>query len=260
MYTHAHLRYAEALAHYGDSRGFFQALCRANPIGIRELVPAATLRQSNCYYSSSDAAFADRYQASAEYDRVAKNEIPLDGGWRVYSSGAGIWSRILFHCFLGVRQLSSTLILDPVIPRTLDGLRVELEIAGRPVEICYRVREKGCGPHAVEINGRRLFFKREANPYRAGSAAIPMENVLERFEGSDGDSGEVIVTLRKNGRHIKLGVRDNGIGLPPALDWRQAGSLGLRLIQMLAKQIHATVEVKRDAGTEFSIEFEGPEV
>ncbi len=38
MYTHAHLRYAEALAHYGDADGFFQALCQANPIGIHELV------------------------------------------------------------------------------------------------------------------------------------------------------------------------------------------------------------------------------
>ncbi|MFH0814105.1 MAG: hypothetical protein V2A69_14895, partial [Pseudomonadota bacterium] len=94
MYTHAHLRYAEALARYGEAGGFFLALCQANPIGIHTLVPAATLRQANCYYSSSDAAFADRYQAFAEYDRVKKGEVPLDGGWRVYSSGAGIGVRL----------------------------------------------------------------------------------------------------------------------------------------------------------------------
>ena len=65
MYMHAHLRYAQALAHVGDANGFFRALCQANPIGIRAVVPTATLRQANCYYSSSDAAFDDRYQASA---------------------------------------------------------------------------------------------------------------------------------------------------------------------------------------------------
>jgi 1,2-beta-oligoglucan phosphorylase len=184
MYTHAHLRYAEALARYGDAEGFFQAICRANPIGIREFVPAATLRQSNCYYSSSDAAFSDRYQASAEYGRILKNEIPLEGGWRVYSSGAGIWSRILFHCFLGVQQLLSMLVIDPVIPRSLDGLRVEIEIAGRPVELLYRVREKGCGPTSVEVNGREIPFTRETNPYRNGAAEIPMKSVLERFRDS----------------------------------------------------------------------------
>src|SRR6185295_13994776 len=59
MYMHAHLRYAQALAHVGDAERFFHALCQANPIGIRSVVPGATLRQANCYYSSSDAAFAD---------------------------------------------------------------------------------------------------------------------------------------------------------------------------------------------------------
>ncbi len=74
MYMHAHLRYAQALAHVGDAQRFFHALCQANPIGIRSIVPSATLRQANCYYSSSDAAFEDRYQASAEYERVARGD------------------------------------------------------------------------------------------------------------------------------------------------------------------------------------------
>ena len=76
------------LARVGETDRFFRALCQADPIGIRQLVPTATLRQANCYYSSSDAAFQDRYQASAEYERIAQGKVPLDGGWRVYSSGA----------------------------------------------------------------------------------------------------------------------------------------------------------------------------
>ncbi|HYK26009.1 MAG TPA: hypothetical protein VEV18_07105, partial [Steroidobacteraceae bacterium] len=55
MYMHAHLRYAQALAHVGLADRFFRALCQANPIALKEIVPAATLRQANCYYSSSDA-------------------------------------------------------------------------------------------------------------------------------------------------------------------------------------------------------------
>jgi 1,2-beta-oligoglucan phosphorylase len=90
MYMHAHLRYAQAMARYGDVEAFFLALCQANPIGIRSVVPAAALRQANCYYSSSDAAFADRYEAMAHYDRVKTGEVALEGGWRIYSSGAGI--------------------------------------------------------------------------------------------------------------------------------------------------------------------------
>src|SRR5262249_11796157 len=88
MYMHAHLRFAQALAHLGEADRLFKALCQANPIAIRSLVPSASLRQANCYYSSSDAAFSDRYQASGEYRRVADGSIALEGGWRVYSSGA----------------------------------------------------------------------------------------------------------------------------------------------------------------------------
>ena len=40
----------------------FMRCARRIPIGIRAIVPSATLRQANCYYSSSDAAFADRYR------------------------------------------------------------------------------------------------------------------------------------------------------------------------------------------------------
>ncbi len=94
MYTHAHLRYAEAMAHYGDADAFLLALRKANPVALRSVVPAAQLRQANCYYSSSDAAFLDRYQALAEYEKVKTGEIAFEGGWRVYSSGAGIALRL----------------------------------------------------------------------------------------------------------------------------------------------------------------------
>ena len=58
---------------------------------------------------------------------------------------------------------------------------------------------------------------------------------------------------------VRLRVRDNGVGLPAGLDWRQSRSLGLRLVQMLAGQLRATVELNRGAGTEFEITFSLPE-
>jgi two-component sensor histidine kinase len=54
---------------------------------------------------------------------------------------------------------------------------------------------------------------------------------------------------------VCLRVRDNGVGLPADLIWRQSSSLGLRLVQMLAKQMHGTVQNGPGPGTEFQINF-----
>ncbi len=151
---------------------FFRALCQANPIGIQSIVPSATLRQANCYYSSSDAAFADRLQASAEYDRVSQGTIPLDGGWRVYSSGAGIALGLIVRRFLGLTVTRDALILDPVMPTALDGLQVKTTLRGRPLEVQYRVGAKGCGVQSAAMNGKVLPFTHDENPHRPGAARI----------------------------------------------------------------------------------------
>jgi cellobiose phosphorylase len=181
MYTHAHLRYAQAMAHIGEADRFFKALCQANPIGIRSIVPTATLRQANCYYSSSDAAFADRQQASAEYDRVAQGTIALDGGWRVYSSGAGIALGLIVRRFLGLSCEADALSVDPVIPTALDGLRVETTLLGRPMEVHYQIGSAGCGVDAISLNGVALSFDLGENPHRRGAARVPMTAITQHL-------------------------------------------------------------------------------
>jgi len=172
MYMHAHLRYAQALAHVGDAEAFLRALCQANPIGIRSIVPKATLRQANCYYSSSDAAFEDRYQASEEYQRIGRGSIALDGGWRVYSSGAGIALGLIMRRFLGVSPEARHVRIDPVIPATLNGLRVETTLLGRPFELNYRIEANGCGVTLITLNDTELAFDVEPNPHRRGAALV----------------------------------------------------------------------------------------
>lgn len=191
MYTHAHLRYAEALAHVGQADRFFEALAKANPIGMRELVPAARRRQANCYYSSSDAAFGDRYEACASYERVGAGAVALEGGWRVYSSGPGIALSLVVGCLLGIRCETSRLVIDPVLPRALDGLRVAMRIAGRPVEIVYEVGPAGCGPTAIEANGAPLAFERGANPYRTGAAIVALDELRACLQ-----SGRAVLRVR----------------------------------------------------------------
>jgi cellobiose phosphorylase len=193
MYTHAHLRYAEAMAHQGDADALFLALRQANPIGLREAVAPARPRQLNCYTSSSDACFADRYDAASLYDALKAGAIEVEGGWRVYSSGAGIATQLIHGALLGVRRSQSRLTIDPVLPRSLDGLRVAIEVAGRPLEVVYQIRERGYGPTALTLNGQPLAFESEANPYRAGGALVSMDVLRERLAA---DANTLLVELR----------------------------------------------------------------
>jgi two-component sensor histidine kinase len=51
-------------------------------------------------------------------------------------------------------------------------------------------------------------------------------------------------------------IRDNGIGLPAGFDPRTARSLGLKLVNFLAKhQLRASFGVRSEQGTEFELRF-----
>ena len=90
MYVHSHLRYAEAMSILGEHEALWNALLIVNPIAVTDRLVNASLRQRNAYFSSSDAAFRDRYQASAQWESVRTGSVPVDGGWRIYSSGPGL--------------------------------------------------------------------------------------------------------------------------------------------------------------------------
>lgn len=145
---------------------------------VRAAVPSARPRQVNCYASSSDGGFADRCEASDRYGDLLNGAVPVECGWRVYSSGAGIAVHLERECLLGVRLGRLRLTLDPVLPRSLDGLVAALELDGRELEIVF---ERGCGPTALALNDQRLPFEREPNPYRTGAAAVPMDAVRGRL-------------------------------------------------------------------------------
>jgi 1,2-beta-oligoglucan phosphorylase len=130
MYVHSHLRYAEAMAVLGESQALWDALVVVNPIAVTDRLAHASLRQRNAYFSSSDAAFRDRYQASAEWERVKADAIAVDGGWRIYSSGSGLYINMLIQHALGVRRYFGKRIMRPCLPASQKGLR--LRWPGRP--------------------------------------------------------------------------------------------------------------------------------
>jgi len=68
--------------------------------------------------------------------------------------------------------------------------------------------------------------------------------------------GELRMDLeRSSDDQVVLTVQDNGHGLPAGFDLRQAKSLGLRIVQSLAQQIGAQLEMVSDNGTTCRLTF-----
>src|SRR5262249_35061661 len=67
--------------------------------------------------------------------------------------------------------------------------------------------------------------------------------------------GLVEVGLRKAGNDLVLSVADDGIGMPEPFDPGRAGSLGLRLVKMLSKQLGGRFELIRGQGTVLRLTF-----
>ena len=108
----------------------WEGLLTVNPIAVTERLAQASLRQRNTYFSSSDAAFHDRYQASEQWGRVREGTIGVDEGWRIYSSGPGLYVNVLITHAFGLRRQLGVRVDQPCLPALPQGLR--LTWTGRP--------------------------------------------------------------------------------------------------------------------------------
>lgn len=69
------------------------------------------------------------------------------------------------------------------------------------------------------------------------------------FQGLE--QGRIIISFQPLGNGYKFVVKDNGLGIPPEVDWRNSRSLGLNLVNGLVRQLAGTLELKseQDSGT-----------
>jgi two-component sensor histidine kinase len=68
--------------------------------------------------------------------------------------------------------------------------------------------------------------------------------------------GEIGIGMQQEGgNRVILTVSDNGVGLPPDISLSEAESLGLQLVAMLIQQLEGEIEVERNGGTTFKIQF-----
>ena len=185
MYVHEHIRYAESQARIGNADAFVKALRQAIPVAYRDIVPCGDIRQANCYYSSSDVTFKSRYEADERYDDIKTGTITLKGGWRVYSSGPGIYVSMIVSRLLGIHLEFGNVIIDPVLPQSMDGMSASLDLLGHQVTLKYVIKEDSFSPKSILVNGIAMAFDIAENKYRKGGAVIQAELFLELLNKSE---------------------------------------------------------------------------
>ncbi|TCZ75799.1 cellobiose phosphorylase [Paenibacillus albiflavus] len=190
QYVHAHIRFVEAMAKLGKSEETWKGLEMINPVGIQSIVPNAELRQSNAYFSSSDGKFNTRYEAQERFDELRTGKVAVKGGWRIYSSGPGIYLNQLISNCLGIRHEGQDLILDPVLPQTCDGMQFDYELNGQKVRFIYRIT--GQPIQGVTINGYETKFIPVPNPYRQGGIRIEEQELCRLMNL---ESNELLIQL-----------------------------------------------------------------
>ena len=114
------------------------------------------------------------------------------------------------------------------------------------------------------VAARQIAISMEAEPIEMGiHRAIPCALILNElvtnalkhaFPGER--SGEVRVRLRQSGPgELELSVEDDGVGCPRVAPARNGKSLGLRIVEILAKQLEGSIEQPECTGTRFVLHF-----
>jgi cellobiose phosphorylase len=178
MYVHAHIRYLEAMAQIGEADRLYKGLRVINPILIQDNVPNAITRQSNTYFSSSDGDFHNRYEADKNFDKLRNGSVKVKAGWRLYSSGPGIYLNQFISNFLGIKEYQNSLYLDPVLPKSLDGLKCHYDYHQHHLDITYEITGNS-GVKSVSINGKEIKCNTALTKYRSSGVTIPQSLLKE---------------------------------------------------------------------------------
>ncbi|PYZ92690.1 cellobiose phosphorylase [Salipaludibacillus keqinensis] len=186
QYVHAHIRYVEAMAKLGKEDEVWHGLQTINPIRIQDVVPNAEHRQSNAYFSSSDGKFNTRYEAADQFHKLKEGKVAVKGGWRIYSSGPGIYMNQLISQCLGIREEGGDLIIDPMLPNSLNGVSFKFRFHDYKITFVFHLEEN---EKRLVLNGENIPFESLKNRYRDGGFKVNnevdfkknSENIMEVF-------------------------------------------------------------------------------
>ena len=99
--------------------------------------------------------------------------VMVDGGWRIYSSGPGIYTNLVVRHLFGIRRYFDCMEFDPILPTEFNAVCLELPQNGRKVRYQFR-HTAAAGPvKRISINGVEIpALIRADGKYRPGGVRI----------------------------------------------------------------------------------------
>lgn len=92
--------------------------------------------------------------------------------------------------------------------------------------------------------------------------AIPLGLIINelttnsfKYAYQGNDNGKLKVVMKQDGDRYTLEVSDNGNGLPQSFDFKNADSLGLKLVRILSNQLEGEYKITSEKGTVFRLSF-----
>jgi len=117
--------------------------------------------------------------------------------------------------------------------------------------------------HGVGSSGGRVDFRLDVEPVPLSlDLAIPCGMIVNELVSNalehafpDGRTGEIGVEFSRDEAGFRLTIADDGVGMSAEWADGQGTSLGMKVVQALAKQLHGEFDVRQDGGTTFVLRF-----
>ena len=161
------------MAKIGDANRTLEGLIAINPINITKNVANALPRQSNTYFSSSDGDFLNRYDAQENFDKLRTGKVGVKAGWRLYSSGPGIYLNQVISNTFGIRNKQGDLVLDPVLNDEFNNSTLYYKFLGKDIIVKYLKSNK----EKLVINDKEVDPNFIENKYKNNSILIKNEQI-----------------------------------------------------------------------------------
>ncbi len=130
-------------------------------------------------------------------------------------------------------------------------------------EYVYKLANELSDSYGIDPGRIQLSFALESIRLNIGQA-IPCGLILNELLSNvfkhafpDARSGEVRVSMGKNGRSVRLAIEDTGVGLPANRSKDEGRtSLGMTIVGILARQLNGNMEITSNHGSQFVLTFE----